>query len=150
MRGQPKPSHLQGGARGELPDEPLRTSYEIRALYRCVMTNAEQIARQEQINELYMAAWSRRRRPAEGLPLMHNDHLRYMRAWLNLGESPASMPIIVCIAEHVAEMLAVDGYPEDEARIKGERFAAVYADLLAEEATHDRRELTWHGQHEAR
>jgi hypothetical protein len=98
------------------------------------VTNAEQMAGREQINELETAARRPTRTPAEAVPLTHDDHLRYMQAWLNLGESPASMPIIFRIAEHVAEMLAMDGYPEDEARIKGEQFAAVYADLLAEEA----------------
>jgi len=44
----------------------------------------------------------------------------------------ASMPIIVSMAERVAEILVLNGYPEDEAIIKGERVAAVYADLLAE------------------
>jgi hypothetical protein len=92
--------------------------------------------RQEKINELYMDLRRPTRRPGEGLPFTPSDHLRYMRAWLNLGESPASMPIIVSMAERVAEILVLNGYPEDEAISKGERFAAVYADLLAKEAAH--------------
>ena len=98
------------------------------------MPNVEQIVRQEQINELYTDLRRPTRRLGEGLPFTPSDHLRYMRAWLNLGESPASMPIIVSMAERVAEILVLNGYPEDVAIIKGERFAAVYADLLAEEA----------------
>ena len=100
------------------------------------MTNADQIVRGRQTNERCTAVWGPTRRPAEGLPLTHNEHVRYMRAWLKLGESPESMPIIVVVGEHVTEMLVLDGYPQDEARIKGEGFAALYADLLAEEATH--------------
>jgi hypothetical protein len=100
------------------------------------MPNPEQTMRQEQINELYMDVRRPTRRPRERLPFTPSDHLRYMRAWLNLGESPASMPIIVNMAERVAEILVLNGYPEDEAIIKGERFAAVYADLLAEESAH--------------
>jgi hypothetical protein len=100
------------------------------------MPNVEQTVRQEQINELYMDVRRPTRRPGKGLSFAPSDHLRYMRAWLNLGESPASMPIIVSMAERVAEILVLNGYPEDEAISKGERFAAVYADLLAEEAAH--------------